>query len=66
MAFYVCKETLFEYFCIGAYDEKMEECLSVNDLVADFLSVGLPMVSSKTVRVKGLAALLSGIRKFKL
>ena len=45
--FYACQETLFEYFCIGAYDEKREECFSVNDLVADFLSVGLPTVSSK-------------------
>jgi dTDP-4-dehydrorhamnose 3,5-epimerase len=52
--FYSCTDTIFEYVCIGAYNEATEECFSVEHVLASELGLANVILSDKDRRGKKL------------
>jgi len=45
--FYSCTDTIFEYVCIGSYNEKAEECFSIEHILENELGLTNLILSDK-------------------
>ena len=56
--FYALEDTVFEYLCLGAYDEPAEACFSITDVLRDEFGLE-PLLSAKDRAAAPVKAILA-------